>query len=238
MVAWVIFDEAHYFYSDACFNSHLDQLLWKLPDLFSRTHRLYLTATPGAVLPDICAAEQSNLKTCGQCRFCHRDRAGKLLMYQFPNHSGSVKLAYFRQIDEIADLMASRPGEEFLIFTFRRETGDISDTRSYKKALASRSITFEYRRTSSSYSFRAPFRRRIPSQAASTPPEKKAGSCCDIPRIFYGPYHKRYRKNETDHDNFDTLHMSSFLPLWAGISFYDTGGWFCTASTNRRVSPI
>lgn len=144
MVAWVIFDEAHYFYSDACFNSHLDQLLWKLPDLFSRAHRLYLTATPGAVLPDICAAEQSNLKTCGQCRFCHRDRAGKLLMYQFPNHSGSVKLAYFRQIDEIADLMASRPGEEFLIFTFRRETGDISDTRSYKKALASRSITFEY----------------------------------------------------------------------------------------------
>lgn len=136
MVAWVIFDEAHYFYSDACFNSHLDQLLWKLPDLFSRAYRLYLTATPGAVLPDICAAEQSNLKTCGQCRFCHRDRAGKLLMYQFPNHSGSVKLAYFRQIDEIADLMASRPGEEFLIFTSRRETGDISDTRSYKKALA------------------------------------------------------------------------------------------------------
>lgn len=62
MVAWVIFDEAHYFYSAACFNSHLDQLLWKLPDLFSRAHRLYLTATPGAVLPDICAAEQSNLK--------------------------------------------------------------------------------------------------------------------------------------------------------------------------------
>ena len=69
-------------------------------------------------------------------------------------------------------------------------------------------------------------------------PEKKAGSCCDIPRIFYGPCHKRYRKNETDHDNFNTLHTSSFLPLWAGISFYDAGGWFCTASTNRRVSPI
>ena len=69
-------------------------------------------------------------------------------------------------------------------------------------------------------------------------PEKKAGSCCDIPRIFYGPCHKRYRKNETDHDNFNTLHTSSFLPLWAGISFYDAGGWFCTASPNRRASPI
>ena len=62
--------------------------------------------------------------------------------------------------------------------------------------------------------------------------EEKANARCDILHIFYGPYHKRYRKNETDHDNFDTLHMSSFLPLWAGISFYDTGGWFCTASTN------
>ena len=68
--------------------------------------------------------------------------------------------------------------------------------------------------------------------------EEKANARCDLLHIFYGPYHKRYRKNETDHDNFDTLHMSSFLPLWAGISFYDTGGWFCTASTNRRVSPI
>lgn len=39
-----------------------------------------------------------------------------------------------------------------------------------------------------------------PEPGCQHTPEKKAGSCCDIPRIFYGPYHKRYRKNETDHD--------------------------------------
>ena len=40
-----------------------------------------------------------------------------------------------------------------------------------------------YRRTSSSYSFRAPFRRRIPSQAASTPPRRKP-----VPAVIFRVY--------------------------------------------------
>lgn len=52
------------------------------------------------------------------------------------------------------------------------------------------------------------------------------------------PEQERGKNEETDHDNFDTLHISSFPPPWAEISSYDIGGWFCTASTNRMVSPI
>ena len=58
-------------------------------------------------------------------------------------------------------------------------------------------------------------------------PENKAGSRCNISRIFHGPCHKHYRKNETNHDYFHILHTSSFPPPWAGIPFYDTGG--CSA---------
>ena len=68
--------------------------------------------------------------------------------------------------------------------------------------------------------------------------EEKANARCDILHIPCGPCHKRYCKNETDQDNFDTLHTSSIPPPWAEISSYDTGGWFCTASTNKMVSPI
>ena len=68
--------------------------------------------------------------------------------------------------------------------------------------------------------------------------EEKANARCDILHISCGPCHKRYCKNETDYDNFDTLHTFSIPPPWAEISFYDTGGWFRTASTNKMVSPI
>ena len=68
--------------------------------------------------------------------------------------------------------------------------------------------------------------------------EEKANARCDILHISCGPCHKRCCKNETDHDNFDTLHTFSIPPPWAEISFYDTGGWFFTASTNKMVSPI
>lgn len=42
---WAIFDEAHFFFSDALFNAELDKLLWKLPDLLRNACRIYLSAT-------------------------------------------------------------------------------------------------------------------------------------------------------------------------------------------------
>ena len=141
-VAWLVCDEVHAFYSDALFSPHLDPLFWQLPKMFRHAHRLYLTATPGPILPLLCRAEQENLLSCGNC-LCSREGRGRLLLYRFPSHFFAVDLHYYRRIDEITELVLSRPGEKFLIFTGARERGD-SDAPSYKKALERLDIAVDY----------------------------------------------------------------------------------------------
>lgn len=54
---FVIFDEIHFLYSDALFNSYCGSLLEKLPVVFSRMVRIYMTATSWEILDRIRAAE-------------------------------------------------------------------------------------------------------------------------------------------------------------------------------------
>ncbi len=56
-IAYVIFDEAHYFTSDATFSKDNGWLLRQIPKLFSNAVRIYITATVKEVLPYICLSE-------------------------------------------------------------------------------------------------------------------------------------------------------------------------------------
>lgn len=142
-VAWLVCDEIHAFYSDALFSPHLDPLFWQLPKMFRHAHRLYLSATPGPILPLLCRAERDNLQACRNCRpYCHPG-IGKLLFYRFPNRFSAVDLRYFRRIEEITDLVQSRPEEKFLIFTAAREKPE-AVSQSYKKSLEGRGISVAY----------------------------------------------------------------------------------------------
>lgn len=143
-IEWVILDEAHWFYSDALFNPHLDMLLNKIPRLFKHAHRIYMTATPGAVLADICDAERENLEQCGLCTYPLCKARGRFLFYRFPPHFDRVNLSYFRRREEIADLIQSHPNDKFLIFTSMRETYDTSDAKAYCKILSDRGVTVSY----------------------------------------------------------------------------------------------
>ena len=141
-IDWVVMDEAHYFLSDSLFNAYLDPLFWKLPELFKHANRLYLTATPGAVLDDICAAESKMLHECAVCP--HRcQNKGTLLLYDFPDRYNNVQLSYFRNVDEIVDLVKSHPNDQFLIFTSKRETSNSSGS-SYVKSLDNADISVDY----------------------------------------------------------------------------------------------
>lgn len=143
--AFVVLDEAHYFLSDAVFNASLDNLLSKLPKLFSHAVRLYLTATPGAVLADICNAEMGNIRCCGCCNYPFNCAGkGKLLMYNFPNHFGRVQLFYFHGREEIASIAQAHPDEKMLVFTAARENHDTSDAKSYCKILEGKGVNVSY----------------------------------------------------------------------------------------------
>lgn len=141
---WVIFDECHCFYSDALLNLHLDNLLTKIPTLFRNAHRIYMTATPGAVLPDICRVEQAAMRWCDHYMPCFRESCGQLLMYQFATNFDGIRLHFFKQQDEIINLVRSHPDEKFLIFTSRKESDNSSPARSYVQLLKKAGVGVTY----------------------------------------------------------------------------------------------
>lgn len=147
---WVIFDEAHYFLADSIFNEYLDQIFWKLPTLFAHARRVYMTATPGAVLPEICEAEKKNLIQCEKCQRCFwrdslsLDLCGALRVYDFPGQFDRIELFYFREREEILPLVQKASKEKFLVFTSRRETDADSNSKSYVNLLQENKISVKY----------------------------------------------------------------------------------------------
>lgn len=155
--SYVVFDEAHYFLADSSFNFHLDRIFWKLPELFSHAHRIYMTATPGTVLPTICEAESTNLEKCSahwsrlQMQYWTNPwmdypciEGGKLLLYDFPRNFDRVNLHYYRQVGEIVSLVHAHPNEKFLVFASRREDPTDGDTKSYVQLLKAAGISVDY----------------------------------------------------------------------------------------------
>lgn len=143
--SWVIFDECHFFYSDALFNLYSDDLLNRLPQLFRHAHRIYMTATPGAVLPEISRVEGGSMRICGiTYRSCYRESCGQMLCYFFPEDFSFVKLSFFKERQEIVDLVVEHPNDKFLIFTSNREDGATPPEKSYRKLLESAGVTVTY----------------------------------------------------------------------------------------------
>ena len=142
---WAIFDEAHFWYTDVLFNPYADGLLTKLPELFGRAKRLYLSATPGPVLEDIARAERdSSLSCCGSCKSCWRPTCDKILLYRFPERLNRINLFYYQEIDEIVALAYRHPEEKLLIFVSAREGESRSPAASYVKKLEASNVSVEY----------------------------------------------------------------------------------------------
>lgn len=143
-VDWVIFDEAHVFHADSLFNPQLDQLFWKLPNMFSHAHRLYLTATPDSIIHDICAAEEQNLTECASCHHWHCHGKGKLRFYKFPAHYQHINLRYFRERSEVIELVKQNPAEQFLLFTSNKEDLENPKKTAYSKQFSEAGISWGY----------------------------------------------------------------------------------------------
>ncbi len=140
----VVIDEAHRSHTDALFDSSADFVLEKIPEWFRDAQRIYMTATPGAVLEDIVRVEKASSAYCPGCRSCARESCGQLLLYRFPNHFGGLSLHYFLSIGEIVSLVLSHPGERFLIFVTSREAVTDDPATSYVAALRQANIDVAY----------------------------------------------------------------------------------------------
>ena len=139
----VVIDEAHRAHTDALFDTSADFVLENIPEWFSGACRLYLTATPGAILEDLVRVEKASSAYCPGTRFCSQVGCGQIQMYRFPNHFDGLSLHYYRDSDEIVAFIKAHPGEKFIIFVSRREDTD-NISRSYCAKLKAAGIDVEY----------------------------------------------------------------------------------------------
>lgn len=124
-IKYVVFDEAHFFTSDALFNSQTHYILQNILTLFYKTQRFYMTATPDDV-QDIIAMEEWRMKT-----IMENNKAAlspkayevitlpdRIYRYNIPHRPHNISLFFFYSWETIQRKIVSSPdNEKWLIFT-------------------------------------------------------------------------------------------------------------------------
>lgn len=95
-VGILVFDEIHALALDATFVGFTGQLLQRIPIAFSSSLRLYLSATPEPVLPDLAQAEGTQ----------------RLTVYRWPAHYQQFRLHFYSFRGDLIDYFNNLPHDE------------------------------------------------------------------------------------------------------------------------------
>lgn len=130
---YVVFDEAHYFMSDAVFNGKTGALLEQIPRLFINSVRIYLSATPDDVLLHITEAEYSARHKWSKvvsytinCLVFSKEEVYNvtLALYEFERDYHYLECRYFMEMSEITERIRSTPDcEKWIVFVNSKSDG-------------------------------------------------------------------------------------------------------------------
>lgn len=113
-VGILVFDEIHALALDATFIGFSGQLLQRIPVAFSSSLRLYLSATPEPVLPDLAQAEGTQ----------------RLTVYRWPARYQQFRLHFYNSRGDLIDYFNSLPQDErVLIFVSSISEGEFLQKR-------------------------------------------------------------------------------------------------------------
>ena len=119
-LAFVIADEAHFFVSDAFFNNACNYILKQFVQHFSHAVRIYLSATPWDFMYPLAKAEEKYYNDINLFYHCYSQqiplRPRAIQHFEFPRDYSSVNLNFFKNIEEIIDLIETNPNEKWMIF--------------------------------------------------------------------------------------------------------------------------
>ena len=124
----VVFDEVHHFVQDASFDKFTAETHGLLVKNFHHSKRIYLTGTPEMVLDQIIEAEYRH--HCGftrlpQCYIAGNVLTPKISVYQFANDFSYLNTCFFREDDEIVDVIRKTQNQKFLICVDSKERGKL-----------------------------------------------------------------------------------------------------------------
>ena len=139
-VAFVVFDEAHFFSSDATFIPETSRILQGLLEEFRTSYRIYITATPEEVKP-IIALEEFNLRARHLANAVNSHslsalgQTAKIIEYRFKaDYKSRIQLNFFHNksskkkaesdwIDIIEAIRNDKSPDKWLLFVSRKEIG-------------------------------------------------------------------------------------------------------------------
>lgn len=125
---FVVFDEAHFFCSDALFYFWTETILTKLIHLYPVAIRIYMSATPEDVKPAISAIEYKNRQLILDESGVHslRNMLNRRMItdYVFPEDYSHISIKFFNHWDTILQIIkANADSSKWLIFVNQKETG-------------------------------------------------------------------------------------------------------------------
>lgn len=120
-VEYVVADECHYFTSDSSFNNLTEWHLKLITKHFKRAIRVYMTGTSWDVLRPIADAEMAIKYDKERACKVHLDR--EIIRYHWEQDHSHVDLRFFRDLEEIKQLILGNPNEKYMIFVDSRDSG-------------------------------------------------------------------------------------------------------------------
>lgn len=150
--AFCVADEAHFFYSDALFNADTEKILYLIPKVFSKCFRVYMSATPEAVIDPIYAAEWKAMKgdyAPENCEATYSPELGwhgkenlpQIRLYHFPFDFSAYQDTYaFSKVEKlVAEIRNDKTAGKWVVFVTSKDKG-----KNMKKELTDASISTLY----------------------------------------------------------------------------------------------
>ncbi len=120
-VEYVVADECHYFTSDSSFNDLTEWHVKLITRHFKRAIRVYMTGTSWDALRPIADAEMAMKYDKERACKVHLDR--EIIRYHWKQDYSHVDLRFFRDLEEIKQLIVGNPNEKYMIFVDNRDSG-------------------------------------------------------------------------------------------------------------------
>ena len=129
-VSVLVVDEVHYFTADVSFNPNAARLLKVIPQLFNKSVRIYMTATPEDVLRPLAQAEANAKRPMIErtgARFSPLalGQAPVINLYRYESSKyQSLPIRYFEEYDELYPVIENSGDGKWLIFVSNKSVGE------------------------------------------------------------------------------------------------------------------
>lgn len=115
-LAYVVFDESHFFTSDVVFNENTEYFLRLSCERFYRAVRIYLTGTNWDILKPLAEAELKYYRPIARRPYFYFPPVREFIRYTIPEDYNKHSFHFFRSLSELIPHIHANPSSKWVIF--------------------------------------------------------------------------------------------------------------------------